>query len=201
MSNVDWLINDSQQNCYAVILRNEIPLETTKILYDDAVRDCSKQYPIRTPAGIMTLQPRFSCVYANDGITKQRYSGQSIPAIPWTQEMKKLRDYVSRDGFNPNSALLNGYLTSDHNVGWHSDKGLRDGRKIVATVSLGGSRRFMFREKSNHSNKVTTYLHNGDLVFFYGSTNDLYDHTITKPLVNDDKSQRYSVTFRVIDVE
>lgn len=201
MSNLEWMIREPHRNCYAVILRNELPKDITSALYRDAFNDCNKQYPIRTPRGEVVLQPRFSCVYADDGITKQKYSGQSVPAIPWTPGMKWLRDYITRDNFKPNAALVNGYITPDHNVGWHRDKELRDGRDIVATVSLGGSRRFMFREYGTHDNKVEKYLHDGDVVFFYGATNTVYEHCISKPLVNDDKRPRYSVTFRVIDVE
>ena len=52
-------------------------------------------------------------------------------------------------------------MNKDHYVGWHSDKGLNDPNNVVVTVSLGSSRRFSFREKINHNNKITTYLNDG----------------------------------------
>jgi alkylated DNA repair dioxygenase AlkB len=197
-SNAEWILCDHTRGVYCMILRNEVPMEYCRMLYEDCYNYCVTQYPI-TVFGRQTMQPRLNCVFADDGITGMSYSNQRIPAYPWTPYLKWLRDFVNRDGFKSNSCLINGYITPDHTVGFHRDKDLRDGRNMVCTVSIGGSRRFVFREYANHSNKVETYLHNGDVVYFWGNTNELLEHSILKPRKNEDQRPRYSITFRVID--
>lgn len=114
--------------------------------------------------------------------------------------MKELRDYISRDGFVSNAALVNGFLEKGHYIDYHSDKDLRDGRNIVSTVSLGGSRVFSFKRISDNTLMPPVILNNGDLVYFWGGTNANYKHSILKPVHGTDSSVRYSVTFRLIDV-
>jgi alkylated DNA repair dioxygenase AlkB len=165
----EWLINDIERDCYCFIVRNSVSFKTTKVLFSECQRDCVKQYPI-VMFGNTIMQPKLSCVYSDDNIKGQSYSGTTIPSIPWTINIKKLRDYISEvsktfnAGFIPNAALINGYVTSDHYVGFHQDKNLKDGRNMVVTVSLGGSRTFKFREKLDKSKEFSTVLNNGDIV-------------------------------------
>lgn len=193
----EWIINEPEKNCYAVVYRNAISDDFTNILYNQVAVDCNGVYQAKTRGGIVN-QARKICLYADSDITKQSYSGADVPAMPWPESVRILRDYVSRDGFVPNSALVNGYIDPDNYVGFHRDSGLVDGRNIVATVSLGGSRRFVFQNYHDKSIKHTTYLNNGDLVYFYGDTNNVYEHSILKALKSDDRRPRYSITFRVI---
>ena len=195
----DVIINEPSTRSYAVVIRNAIPKNITTALFEECKRDCILQITNR----IMTktyLQPLLNCVYSDPGITKQKYSNTEVPTIPWTPLMRELRDYVARDGFMPNSSLVNGYVLENHYVDYHSDKELRDGRDIVATVSLGGTRIFSFLKIDNKELLPSIWLNNGDLVFFYEGTNTYYKHSILKPGVSDDKSPRYSITFRVIDL-
>lgn len=196
--NCEWLLHDIQNNVYCLIYRNLIPYDFCCELYNDCVNYCNRQYPI-TVFGISTLQPRYTCVFADPCISFHKYSGQEHPALPWTNATKRLRDFIATPDFAPNACLCNGYVLPEHNVGWHSDKDLKDANQTVVTVSICGSRRFSFREKKNHNNKITTYLHNGDVVYFWGKTNELFDHTILKALKSDDQRPRYSLTFRVLE--
>lgn len=198
MSTIEWMICDNNTQCYCVIYRNIIPIDFCNELYNDCYYNCINQYPI-TMYGRTTMQPRKNCVFANDNITGQSYSGQRVPSIKWTNATLRLRDFINDSSFQSNACLVNGYIDPNHNVGWHSDKELRDINQTVITVSIGGSRRFSFREKQNHKNVVTTYLNNGDVVRFWGKTNELWDHCILKALIKDDQRPRYSLTFRVID--
>lgn len=92
-----------------------------------------------------------------------KYSKTVVPTIPWTPLMKNLRNYVSRDGFNPNSSLVNGYIKENHRIDYHADKDLKDGRDIVPTVSLGGSRIFSFYRIADKFLLPPVWLHDGDL--------------------------------------
>lgn len=195
---MEWVIADLSTDCWCVVIRNAIPYDATIELYNDCVRDCTLQ--IYNTTFKTYPQPRLNCVYSDTGITKQKYSNTEVPTIPWTPIMQELRDYVNRDGFKANAALVNGYIDGKkHYVDYHSDKDLRDGRKIVATVSLGGSRVFSFMRICDEILLPPIHLHNGDLVYFWGNTNEYYKHSILKPVHGTDSRPRYSVTFRTID--
>lgn len=195
---MEWVIADKVTDSWCVVIRDAIPHDTTIALYNDCVRDCTLQ--IYNTTYRTYPQPRLNCVYADPGITKQKYSNTEVPTMPWTPMMQELRDYVNRDGFKANSSLVNGYLDKKHYVDYHQDKELRDGRKIVATVSLGGSRVFSFMRISDETLLPPIHLHNGDLTYFWGGTNDYYKHSILKPVHGTDSRPRYSVTFRAIDI-
>jgi len=216
-SSSEWLIYEPDRNCYCVIYRNAIPYEYSCELYNKCVSECTEQIlrphrfnteakvvqsingPINVPKGFL-LQPRTNIAYANDDITGHTYSGQTLQTNPWPMCMKILRDFVSQ--FKPkfNSCLVNGYLINDHYVDYHRDAELNDEDNTVATVSLGVSRKFRFREYGNKSTipKYETILNNRDIVYFYGNTNLYYEHMICKAKKNDIVSPRYSVTFRII---
>lgn len=211
---MEWVLMDQQFNSWCVVIRDAIPKHICKILYDECVRDCTLQ--IYNTTYTTYPQPRLNCVYSDPGITKQKYSKTEVPTIPWTPTMLQLRDYVNRDGFKSNAALVNGYIYSKTNpyvdangkvnpnrvdhVDYHPDRELRDSRNVVATVSLGGSRVFSFMRSSDGELMPPVHLHNGDLVYFWGNTNDYYKHAILKPVHGTDSRPRYSITFRVIDV-
>jgi hypothetical protein len=146
----EWPIYEPEIGSYCVVIRNAIPKELTLPLYEECKRDCTLQIYNKMFNNVYA-QPRLNCVYSDDGITKQKYSNTEVPTIPWTPLMNYIRNYVSRDGFNPNACLVNGYIDIKHRVDYHRDRDLRDGREIVATISLGGSRVFFFKKfQMNH---------------------------------------------------
>lgn len=195
---IEWLLNDNQNQWYCCILRNALSFEDTKLIYKVCQRDCIKRYP-NILYGKEYLQPRVQCVYSDPDVTGQSYSNQRIESIPWNPLILRVKNFISRDGFFPNSCLTNGYINKDDYVSWHRDKEMIDGRLMVCTVSIGGSRRFLFRKYNDHSIKIETVLNDGDIVYFWGNTNKEWEHTIPKPRVSDDRNPRYSLTFRKID--
>lgn len=194
----EWIINDSDKNCYAIVIRSAIPSTITNELFKECERDCRLQIN-NTIANKTYPQPRLNCVYSDGDISKMKYSGTQINTIPWSPLMLLVKNYVTRDGFSPNSCLVNGYLNDKHYVDYHRDKDLRDGRNIVATISLGGTRIFSFCEIKTLNLLPPVFLNDGDLVFFYGSTNDYYKHSIIKTPHFKDVKTRYSLTYRIID--
>lgn len=196
----EWIVNIPNKNSYCIVIRNAIPKWMTIELYKECQRDCILQIKNKIYNNEY-LQPRLNCVYSDINITKQKYSNTEVPTIPWTPLMDYLRNYVTRDGFKPNSALCNGYLSPDHFVDYHKDRGLKDGRDLVSTVSLGGSRIFSFMEIETNELLPPILLNDGDLVFFWGGINTLFKHSILKPLYGTDSRPRYSITFRTIDIQ
>lgn len=202
-----------EDGCYVYIFRDALPKREAKKLFELCEENVVEQLPI-VVFGKEVLQPRYSKVYADENIEGQFYSGRTIPATKWPKIIKRLRDFiylknesfgsVKNISFKPNACLINGYVTPEHNVGFHRDKELADKLQMVCTVSLGGSRRIVYQKYDNHSEKVITYLHEGDILYMWGKTNIDWEHSISKPLKTDIKKDekysapRYSCTFRVI---
>jgi hypothetical protein len=89
-------------------------------------------------------------------------------------------------------AILNLYKTGDDFIPYHTDRGIGGYADLVATVSLGGTRRFYLKNNSDNS-VIKTELHSGDLVIMSGNIQKLYKHTIPK---QKNSSPRISITMR-----
>ena len=72
------------------------------------------------------------------------------------------------------------YRTGADSVAWHGDRIARERpRSIVATVSLGGPRRFLIRPKGG-GESTGFDLGRGDLVVMGGACQRLWEHTVPK---------------------
>ena len=84
---------------------------------------------------------------------------------------------------------------SDSN-GWHSDNEKELGENpIIASLSLGASRKFKLRNNRNGEN-IDLILENGSLLIMAGSTQTYWKHTVPKTRQN--VSPRISLTYRVV---
>jgi alkylated DNA repair dioxygenase AlkB len=72
------------------------------------------------------------------------------------------------------------YRTGLDSVAWHGDRVARDrAQSIVATVSLGGPRRFLIRPRGG-GESTGFDLGRGDLVVMGGACQRLWEHTVPK---------------------
>jgi alkylated DNA repair dioxygenase AlkB len=72
------------------------------------------------------------------------------------------------------------YRTGSDSVAWHGDRVARERpHSIVATVSLGGPRRFLIRPKGGGESRSFD-LGGGDLVVMGGACQRVWEHTIPK---------------------
>lgn len=72
------------------------------------------------------------------------------------------------------------YRTGADSVAWHGDRIARERpRAIVATVSLGGPRRFLIRSREG-GDSIKFDLGAGDLVVMGGACQRLWEHTVPK---------------------
>ncbi|VFT42391.1 putative alkylated DNA repair protein [Pseudomonas aeruginosa] len=93
--------------------------------------------------------PRLVAWYG-DPEAAYRYSGQVHRPLPWTALLGEIRERVEREiGQRVNGVLLNYYRDGQDSMGWHSDDEPELRRDpLVASLSLGGSRRFDLRRKA-----------------------------------------------------
>ncbi|MCD1278709.1 MAG: alpha-ketoglutarate-dependent dioxygenase AlkB [Psychrobacter sp.] len=129
-----------------------------------------------------------------------RYSGQARRAIPWSNTVVTVKRYVEQAllkvgiSANFNSCLLNYYPSGADGMGYHADDEKELGNQpIIASLSLGATRKFVFKHKKTQD-KVELYLESGQLIVMHGNTQTFWKHTITK--TKTVAAGRISLTFR-----
>ena len=147
--------------------------------------------------GELVAVPRLEAWIADEGLD-YTYSGIRHNAQPWSTELADLRDRMGAlAGTTFNSVLCNLYRNGDDGVDWHADDEIEFGRQpVIASVSLGATRRFDLRRVDDPAVKVGTEVHHGDVVLMRGSTQELWRHRVpkTKTVVGE----RINLTFRTV---
>ena len=103
--------------------------------------------------------PRLVAWHGDPG-TGYTYSGTLHEPQPWTPELRRLRDRVQALTGHPyNSVLLNLYRDGNDGMGWHADDEPELGRNpVIASVSLGATRRFKLRHRRQRDVTATLEL-------------------------------------------
>src|SRR5262249_13523909 len=131
------------------------------------------------------------------------YSGLRNEPQPWTPALSELRAGVEASAAHTfNSVLLNYYRDGNDSMGWHRDNEPELGpRPLIASVTLGATRRFRFREvrpavagnRKTHEIELT----HGSLLVMRGETQSAWEHGI--PKVRDLTDPRINLTFRYVE--
>jgi alkylated DNA repair dioxygenase AlkB len=140
-------------------------------------------------------EPRLSC-WMGDPQAVYRYSGTVFNPRSWITPVTELRQAIeARTGHRFNSVLLNYYRTGQDAMGWHSDDEPELGHKpVIASVSLGGVRRFLLREKRPGARAQSIPLAHGSLLLMYGNCQNRYQHSL--PRTRRAIDGRINLTFR-----
>lgn len=144
------------------------------------------------------LQPRLSAWYGDAG-RGYAYSGVILEPHPWTQTLLRIRDDIEHVcGHRFNSVLLNLYRNEHDSVGWHSDDEPELGKTpVIASLSLGQTRTFRLRHKSDKKQKpVSIALSDGSLLLMAGMTQRFWQHSVAKG--RESMDPRINLTFRTI---
>jgi len=142
--------------------------------------------------------PRLSAWYGDSDATYS-YSGYSHAPLPWIAPLQELKKRIgSAVGTTFNSVLLNQYRDGRDSMGWHSDDEPELGSApSIASLSLGGERRFVLRHKKRKDLKsVEISLAHGSLLVMRGSTQFFWKHQI--PKTKKTIVARLNLTFRRI---
>ena len=141
--------------------------------------------------------PRLEAWVADEGLD-YTYSGIHHDPDPWIDELVELRDLSSgHTGTRFNSVLCNLYRDGSDGVDWHADDEPEFGQMpVIASLSLGATRRFDLRRVDDHSIKVELELHHGDLVIMSGTTQTLWRHRV--PKTKKPVGERIYLTFRTV---
>lgn len=126
------------------------------------------------------------------------YSGLALTPRPWTAPLLALKTQIETAADCPfNSVLLNQYRTGRDSMGWHSDDEPELGvNPTIASLSLGGTRRFLLRHKRRACAPVEIPLGHGALLIMRGPTQTYWQHQI--PKTRHPCARRLNLTFRRI---
>ncbi|WP_371196228.1 alpha-ketoglutarate-dependent dioxygenase AlkB [Glaciecola sp. SC05] len=140
--------------------------------------------------------PRLQAWYG-DADAGYSYSGLMMEPLPWEDKLFKLKEYCEQSCQTRfNSVLVNLYRDGQDSMGMHADNEPELGvDPVIASVSLGATRNFDFKHKQS-SEKRRIALSNGSLLIMRGSTQQYWQHGISKTKKVD--SERINFTFRYV---
>ena len=143
------------------------------------------------------LIPRRTAFYGDAGIN-YTYSGQTFATKTWTRDLIILRDKLRDEcSLEFNTVLLNMYTDGQHSMGWHSDDEPELGTNpTIASLSLGGLRKFKLKHKKNAELKADINLSDGSLLVMSGELQHHWLHSV--PKTTKRVKSRINLTFRSI---
>ncbi|SDK86227.1 DNA-N1-methyladenine dioxygenase [Pseudomonas delhiensis] len=141
--------------------------------------------------------PRLVAWYG-DAEASYRYSGLVHRPLPWTPLLAEIRARVQAEvGQRLNGVLLNYYRDGRDSMGWHSDDEPELGRNpLVASLNLGGTRRFDLRRKGQTAIEHSLALDSGSLLVMSGATQHYWQHQVAK--TQRPVAPRLNLTFRLV---
>jgi alkylated DNA repair dioxygenase AlkB len=134
--------------------------------------------------------------YTYSGILNQPHDWALLPEL---EAMREKLNQTCTTSFN--SVLLNLYRDGNDSVDWHADDERELGPEpMIASVSLGETRKFDFRSKHDSKLKRSVELFSGDIVVMSGLTQQYWEHRVPKTAEKIRKSTgpRINLTFRTI---
>ncbi|KAH0480883.1 MAG: uncharacterized protein KVP18_000094 [Porospora cf. gigantea A] len=162
------------------------------------------------------LEPRATAYFSS---LPYQYSRRLLPPCPIPDKLQALSEQLgSLLSVAFNSVLVNHYRSGEEYIGWHADDEKEMGPsvndRVIATVSLGATRRFLLRPKKGVSSDlrsrqlkvvitapVEIALHHGDLLVMRGATQTNWKHSVPKnsrkKALKDGFQDRISLTYRV----
>jgi alkylated DNA repair dioxygenase AlkB len=108
----------------------------------------------------------------------------------------EVAERLALPGVSFNAVLLNAYRTGEDGMGWHQDNEPELGTEpVIASLSLGASRRFSIRAKAGKARWNLT-LEPGSLLLMHGRSQVDFQHSVPKTRLA--VAQRINLTFRQI---
>ena len=123
--------------------------------------------------------PRDEVLFGED--FRYAYRGAVIKAEPWPDFLLDVERRIrALCGFDFHFAVGNRYRTGKDSIGWHSDDFPQIGKRPpIASLSLGGTRRFKLRHKG--SKHVVDYaLESGSLLIMLPGCQEDWEHAVPK---------------------
>ena len=142
--------------------------------------------------------PRLQCFVASKGVG-YRYSNLTMEGSGFPSIIESIKDKIeSTANHSFNAVLCNLYRDGHDSMGWHSDNEPELGEQpVIASLSLGSSRTFRFRDLKSRKETVDFELSHGSLLIMNAGVQEYWEHSVPKRLRV--KQPRINLTFRLID--
>lgn len=174
-----------------------IDLAEAQSIFNELLAKTPWQQDDITVFGKVYRQPRLTALYANNDLPYS-YSNITMYPHPFSKMLNALGKKIeaaAQETFT--TCLLNLYRDGKDSNGWHSDNEKELGKNpTIASLSLGASRVFKFREKKAKSNVFSIQLDPGSLLLMRGQTQHNWQHQLPKTSKN--VNARINLTFRNI---
>jgi alkylated DNA repair dioxygenase AlkB len=167
-------------------------------LFDDLQRHVAWREEDIVLFGRRYRQPRLLAWYGDPEAT-YRYSGRQHLPLAWTDTLTALRERLQRVvGAQFNSVLANLYRDERDSMGLHADDERELGpRPVIASLSLGETRRFRLRHRHRKDLKShSLHLPSGSLLVMRGDTQRHWKHEVPKE--RRACGPRINLTFRYV---
>lgn len=141
--------------------------------------------------------PRLVAYYGDEN-ARYRYSGVWHQPMNWTPLLLSIKQMLEQSfDTRINSVLCNLYRNGHDAMGWHSDNEAELGSEpSIFSLSLGATRFFDYRRKSDHSIKHRIQLNSGSLLIMRGQFQALWQHQVPRQKRITDP--RINLTFRYV---
>ncbi|MGR0277587.1 alpha-ketoglutarate-dependent dioxygenase AlkB family protein [Marinomonas dokdonensis] len=141
--------------------------------------------------------PRQVAFVADKGLC-YRYSGKDHWGTGWPEALLAIKaeaEHLAGQAFN--CVLLNWYQDGQDYMGWHADdEAVLGPAPVVAMLSLGAPRDFLFRLKQAPKVKHKLLLETDSWLIMEADTQVLWQHSL--PVRKNVQEERISLTFRLL---
>jgi len=176
-----------------------IIIDDAHTLYDTLLDELPWQPDIVRLFGKTHVTTR-QVVWMGERDADYQYSGHKRQTVPWSNAVFHVKQQIEQALANIgvvtdfNTCLLNYYPSGADGMGYHADDEKELGHQpIIASLSLGATRKFVFKHKKTQD-KVELHLESGQLIVMHGATQNFWKHTVTKTKAV--ATGRISLTFR-----
>lgn len=171
--------------------------ETSNILFNTLRKEIQWQQDNIKLFGKTYKQPRLTALYAEN---EKPYSYSNITMYPesFFKDLEQIKsDIEEKIAHKFTTCLANLYRTGNDSNGWHSDNEKELGHNpVIASLSLGATRSFQLKHKTDSSQRFNIELPSGSLLIMKGTTQEFWKHQI--PKTKKHVGERINLTFRTI---
>ena len=141
--------------------------------------------------------PRLNAWYG-DADCSYSWSGITMTPNPWNSTLRDIREKVNGVASEQfNCVLAYFYRDGNDKVDWHADDEEVLGQApVIASVSLGATRKFRISRKDRSEKATDIFLRSGDVLVMRGLTQLLWEHEV--PRSKKVREPRVNLTFRKV---
>lgn len=180
------------------LIQQFLSIQQADRLLESLIEQTPWHQPQITLFGKKVHSPRLAAWYGDPEATYV-YSGLVNTPLPWTAALTEIKTRIEQHCSEKfNSVLLNLYRDGNDAMGWHADDETALGpAPVIASLSLGTSRRFLLKHKTKKGTPSTIVnLEHGALLIMSGQTQRHWKHSVSR--TRRSVSSRVNLTFRYI---